>query len=223
LVHTGISSAILDFSRIALAKFVRRCLAEKTGARRWDDTYILAMIDRCSTFTSLMQLGGFLTFAMRDELIVPANFYDVSDMLRAKGMPEIELRGTDGLPWRNPYCATTEALSRALSDIEFYRLVGVEATPQRRGRPRKLPSWFPYTGKDLGAANNATLARLVAFFKPWPSFSFVRELVIRMGCRSEKDASRRAGRASSDYFIRRAGGVRASRFVISPRTGSSTC
>lgn len=182
------------FSREALAKFVRRCLAEKDGARRWDDTYLLAMIDRCSTFTSLMQLGGFLTFAMRDELIIPANFYDVSDMLRAKGMPEIELRGTDGLPWRDPYCATAEALSRALSDIEFYRLVGVEATLRRRGRPRKPPSWFPCTGKDLSAANNATLARLVAFYKPWPSFSFVRELIIRTGSRSEKDASRRAGR-----------------------------
>jgi hypothetical protein len=182
------------FSREALAKFVRRCLVEKEGARRLDDSYLLAMVDRCSTFTSLMQLGGFLTFAMRDELIVPANFYDVSDMLRAKGVPEIELRGTDGLPWRNPYRATTEALSRALSDYEFYRLVGVEATPRRRGRPHKLPFWFPYTGKDLSAANNATLARLVAFYKPCPSFSFVRELIIRIGCRPEKDASRRAGR-----------------------------
>ncbi len=69
-----------------------------------------------------------------------------------------------------------------------------QATLRRRGRPRKPPSWFPCTGKDLSAANNATLARLVAFYKPWPSFSFVRELIIRMGSRSEKDASRRAGR-----------------------------
>ena len=156
----------------------------------WDCMRIFHMIDRCSTFTALVHLGGFLTFSLRDKLILPANYYDIRDLLATMGTDPKELKGLDGAPWRNPYVPSTEALDRAVSQEELFALMGLNGGCARRGRPRKLPARC--AGRDVRLLENFELARLVAWYIPCPTFALLYQLGLHLHPDSETAAARRA-------------------------------
>jgi hypothetical protein len=95
--------ADFEFSKITFSKFLRPLLVETADeASGWSERHIIAMVDRCSTLRCMMKLGGFQTFSLRDQLIIPANFFEVTDPLSAEGVPDSDLIGTDARRWVNP-------------------------------------------------------------------------------------------------------------------------
>ena len=191
-----------EFSKITFSKFLRQLLIETTDeASGWSDRHLIAMVDRCSTLLCMMKLGGFQTFSLRDQLIIPANYFEVTDLLYAEGVPDSDLIGTDARRWVNPYTPSREQRDRELTDAAFFELVGLEDHDRRRGRPRELPSWWETgTTEDIEKADDNALAELIAFYKPWPGYSFVKELVERLGAEKGKSAKSRASRITEIMY-----------------------
>ena len=123
-----------EFSKITFSKFLRQLLIETTDeASGWSDRHLVAMVDRCSTLLCMMKLGGFQTFSLRDQLFIPANYFEVADLLYAEGAPDSDLIGTDARRWVNRYTPSREQLDRELTDAAFFELVGVENHDRRQG------------------------------------------------------------------------------------------
>jgi hypothetical protein len=183
--------ADFDLSRTAFAKFVRSLLCGNgSNMARLDDARILSMTDACSTLISLMKQGGLLTYSARDMLIVPANYFEPTDLLAARGIPNDQILGTDGMVWRNPYAPTREQLDRLLDDKQFFELLGLSTARHARGRPRTLPPWFSGYRGHLLEMPECLIARLIAHYKPWPDAIFIRDLLARAGCSDERVAAR---------------------------------
>ena len=190
------------FSKVTFSKFLRQLLSETAdAASRWTDRHLIAMVDRCSTLLCVMKLGGFQAFSLRDQLIIPANYFEVTDLLYAEGVPDSDLSGSDGRRWVNPYTPSREALDRSLTDGAFFELIGLQDHTKRSGRPRKLSSRLKKViSEDIRKADNNALAKLIAFYKPWPSYSFVRELSERLGSENGESAKSRANRISNIIY-----------------------
>lgn len=184
-----------EFSKMTFSKFLRQLLGTAHEASRWSEMHLIAMVDRCSTLLCMMKLGAFQAFSLRDQLIIPANYFEVTDLLYADGVPDRDLIGTDARRWHNPYTPSQEEQDRSLTDGEFFELIGLEAYNRGRGRPRELPSWWmARTVEDIKKGDDNALAELIAFYKPWPSYSFVSELVERLGSERRKSAESRGRR-----------------------------
>jgi integrase len=145
-------------------------------------------MDRCSTFTAVVQLGGFLTCSLRDELILPANYYDIRDLFATTGIKAEELKGLNGEPWRNPYVPTTETLNRALSHEELFELIGLGS--RRQERKRALPG--RWAGREVRTLSNDDIAMLIADYIPCPTFPLLYKLGLLLDGGSETAAKLRA-------------------------------
>ena len=183
-----------EFTKITFSKFLRQLLIETADeASGWSDRRLILMIDRCSTLLCWMKLGGFQAFSLRDQLIIPANYFEVTDLLNAEGVTDGDLIGTDACRWANPYVPSREELDRSLTDAAFFQLVGLEDHNKGRGRPRKLHARLKMENlEDIRKADDNALAKVIAFYKPWATSSFVRELVERLGSENGKSPKSRA-------------------------------
>lgn len=164
------------FNARTLSEFVGRL----AGTRGTSNAF--GILDHSATFAGLLALGGFLTTALRDELLLPANYYNVGDLLDAMGIARANLRGVDGSCWRDPYAPTQTQRERALDLGGILDLL--TENPKRKqgkGRPRQLPMNLRAITKHYKSWPDRTWAALVAYFWPQPSKSRIRKLLIQSG------------------------------------------
>jgi len=99
---------------------------------------------RVSNFNALWELGGMLAAGLASKLILPANYYDIGDLLNAENKIWHPLLNHGGEPWKNPYLPTKEEQADNLSVSTMTKLLQKKTIrrPGKKGRPRKLDSKF---------------------------------------------------------------------------------
>ena len=154
---------------------------------------LFGVLDRGATFTSMLEFGGFLTTALRDELLLPANYYHVGDLLDAMGFSRVTLMGIDGNTWFDPYAPTKTQLERALELGGVLALLAPKSDRNPgKGRPRKMPAKFRAIAQQYQSWPNRTWAAFVVYYWSQPSKSRIRRLLIESGTCDEKMAWPRA-------------------------------
>jgi integrase len=186
-----------EFNVRILSEFVNRLVEIPTGAVSRENVF--GILDRGATFAGLLALGGFLTTALRDELLQPANYYHVGDLLAAVGIPRVKLMGIDGNSWRDPYAPTQTQMQRALDlDGVLILLIENKERKQGKGRPRQIPKPFRAIGQRYKSWPDRTWAAFIARLWPQPSKSRIRKLLIESGTCDNKTAWARAIRVFNE-------------------------
>ena len=149
--------------------FITRMLGSKNIPLQEYGNYELNLAwIRVSNFNALWKMGGMLTAGLASSLFLPANYYDIGDLLNAENDVWQPLKSFDGQAWENPYIPNSEELADNLSVPKMRELLltGTIDSSGEAGRPRRRDEIF----KSLNSASSPEeFATFFDRYDCWPT------------------------------------------------------
>jgi len=153
-------------------------------------------LHRCSNFNALFKLGGMLTAGLSGKLFLPANYYDIGDLLNAKNRTWTPLVGFDGYTWKNPYLPSERDLSNHLESDEMIELLKQKhlGGPNKRGRKRKggIRKLSKEFGGEPSTWDNQKFQSFFLFYNCWPTRFKMQKVMQETTGLPENECKRRA-------------------------------